>query len=200
MTSPNATSRERILANALSLFAARGADAVSVRDIAAAAGVSPALILHHFGSRERLRQEVDESVIATFDYLLDAEATTASVTTASVVELMTAGLPPGSPLPAYVRQLVLTNSPAGSKLFKRWYELTVNVTAQMDAAGQTNPTDDPAMRAAFLLANDLALLLLQRHIEDATGVDPLSTAGLQRWATIALGAYTDGVFVPPHPE
>lgn len=193
----DASARERILANALALFADRGPDAVSVRDIAAASEVSPALILHHFGSRDGLQQEVDDSVLTTFDYLLQSTEEANPLSTASVVELITAGLPQGSPIPAYLRRLLLSNTPAGRRLFQRWYELTLTVMARMDAAGQSRHSDDPAMRAAFLLANDLTILLLQDHIRDVAGVDPLSSDGLQRWAATALDAYTAGVFVTP---
>jgi tetracycline repressor-like protein len=41
-----------ILHGASRLFAAHSPDAVTVRPIATAAGVSPALVVHHFGSKE----------------------------------------------------------------------------------------------------------------------------------------------------
>lgn len=44
----------RILEEAERLFAARGYDAVSIQDIADAAGVSKANVFHHFGSKEKL--------------------------------------------------------------------------------------------------------------------------------------------------
>lgn len=44
----------RILEVAERLFAARGYDAVSIQDIADAAGVSKANVFHHFGSKEKL--------------------------------------------------------------------------------------------------------------------------------------------------
>jgi AcrR family transcriptional regulator len=55
----------------LRLFAQRGADAVSVRDIAAAAGVSPALVLHHWGSKQGLTAGIDEYVGVVVDQLLE---------------------------------------------------------------------------------------------------------------------------------
>jgi AcrR family transcriptional regulator len=49
-----ADTRESIRAAAAPLFAERGYGAVSVREIAAAAGYDPALVIRHFGSKEAL--------------------------------------------------------------------------------------------------------------------------------------------------
>lgn len=56
----NQDTREAILAAARSAFAERGFDAASIRQIATAAGVDPALVHHYFGSKEELfRATVD---------------------------------------------------------------------------------------------------------------------------------------------
>jgi AcrR family transcriptional regulator len=55
--------RERILKEALGLFASKGYDATSVREICAAAGVTKPTLYHFFGSKEGLyRALVDESL------------------------------------------------------------------------------------------------------------------------------------------
>lgn len=46
--------RRRVLGAARKLFSARGEDGASVREIAAAAKVTGATVLHHFGSKEKL--------------------------------------------------------------------------------------------------------------------------------------------------
>src|SRR5215813_4115516 len=53
------TARARIRDAALTLFAERGIEASTIRDIAAAAGVSSGLVRHHFGSKEALRDACD---------------------------------------------------------------------------------------------------------------------------------------------
>src|SRR5215467_4596367 len=53
------TGRARIRDAAIRLFAERGIDGTTVRDIAALAGVSPGLLRHHFGSKEALREACD---------------------------------------------------------------------------------------------------------------------------------------------
>ena len=50
----NSDTRERILASARELFAANGIDKTSIRAVAAAAGVDPALVHHYFGTKQRL--------------------------------------------------------------------------------------------------------------------------------------------------
>jgi AcrR family transcriptional regulator len=50
----NQDTREAILAAAREAFADRGFDAASIRSIAAAAGVDPALVHHYFGTKDQL--------------------------------------------------------------------------------------------------------------------------------------------------
>jgi len=50
----NSGSRERILAAARASFAESGFDATTIRGIAEAAGVDPALVRHYFGSKQHL--------------------------------------------------------------------------------------------------------------------------------------------------
>ena len=53
--------RSRILSGALDLFADRGMTGVTTRDVAAAAGVSLAMVHHYFGSKEGLYRACLES-------------------------------------------------------------------------------------------------------------------------------------------
>ena len=64
------TSQARIRDAALVRFGADGFAGTSVRSIAADAGVSPALVLHHFGSKEGLRTACDEHVVGFFEDIL----------------------------------------------------------------------------------------------------------------------------------
>ena len=201
------TARAQIRNSALRLFAERGHDAVTVREIATAAGVSPGLVIHHFGSKDGLRAAVDAYAGESFDavfaelgsqdlaaMLADGEATT------SIAEAFTRAFPHGSPLPAYLRRLLLTNDPAGAALFGRWYAATRRLLDAMVEAGAAAPSDDPAVRAAFLLVNDLALILLRNQIAAAIGDDPLTPTGLDRWAREATTVYLKGAFVGPPKE
>lgn len=59
--------RQRILEEALTQFAARGFDAVGIRDVAAAAGVNHGLIKYHFGDKDRLWREAVELLFRRAD-------------------------------------------------------------------------------------------------------------------------------------
>lgn len=202
------TARARIRDEALRLFAERGPDAVTVRDIAAAAGVSPPLVIRHFGSRDGLRAAVDDHVARLFETLL-AEALESSAApldpaaAPSLADLVARGLPAGSPVPRYLGRLLVGGGPVGTALFRRLYAVSGEALAGMARAGLVTGGADPDVRAAFLLVNDLALLVLRDHLTDVLGVDPLSVAGLRRWSGEVLAIYRDGLggnaVTPPPP-
>jgi AcrR family transcriptional regulator len=177
-----------------------------VREIAAAASVSPALVLHHFGSKEGLRAAVDEHAEAAFDAILDGLAgqdlgeLISQGGSGSIAEAFARGFPPGSPLPDYLRRLLLAEDPAGSALFARWYAATTALLDAMVAAGAARRGGDQAVRAACFLVNDLALILLRRQIAAAIGIDPLSPEGITRWAAEVTTIYAEGAFDAPAPE
>jgi AcrR family transcriptional regulator len=201
------TARASIRNAALRLFAERGADAVTVREIAKQAGVSPGLVVHHFGSKDGLRAEVDAYAGRAFDAILEALPTdelvdmlTGGAVTGSLAEAFARGFPAGSPLPAYLRRLFLTNDPAAAALFGRWLAVTRQVLDGMVELGAARPSGDPEVRAAFLLVNDLALILLRNPIALAIGVDPLTPEGIDRWAREATVVYAEGAFRSPEKE
>jgi len=188
---------------ALRLFADHGPAAVSVRQIAAAAGVSPALVLHHYGSKAGLREAVDQYAAAQFDALMGDTDEIGEMLTegsnGSIAELFAQALPEDSPLPAYLRRLILDGDPAGRMLFRRWHEVSRDLLARLDAAGYASPTEDPEVRAAFMLSADLALLLLREPLSDVLGVDPLSREGLPRWTAEVTRIYRDGALQQRRP-
>lgn len=193
------TARAIIRDEALRLFAERGPDGVSVRQIAAAAGVSAALVVHHFGSKEGLRDVVDHHVLNTFDEMLNVMTGEQGpdlydpAATGSLVDAVLRHLPEDSPMPAYLRRMLLTDSEAGKELFAKLFAAGQGMLAALSEAGMATPGADPAVRAAFLMANDLAVLLLRDRLTEVLGVDPLSQEGMARWAAEVLAVYATGL-------
>jgi AcrR family transcriptional regulator len=201
VSDPDLTARANIRDCALALLADRGVEVVTIRDIAACAEVSPALVLHHYGSKQGLVDAVNEHVAGLFDAMLNQEPEdwTALIDqgpagSAGFAEMLLSNLSPGTRVPAYLRRLFLSGDPVGMDLFRRWYQMTLEVTRQGIAAGIMQPVDDVESRAAFLLCNDLSMILFRLHLVDAAGIDPLTHEGLDRYADTAMRAYTEGVF------
>jgi TetR/AcrR family transcriptional regulator, regulator of cefoperazone and chloramphenicol sensitivity len=191
------TAKAVIRDEALRLFAEHGPDRVSVRQVASAAGVSPGLVIHHYGSRQGLREAVDAHVRGIFDALFDGAEEVDWGGTASVSELFTTALPPDSPIPGYLRRLLTGPDPAGQDLFATWFTATRGMVDRLTASGALRRTDDPDLLAAFLLSNDLAVLLLRDQLTAVLGEDPLGSPGLARWTDTVLAAYQSGVFTTP---
>lgn len=188
---------------ALRLYAERGPDAVSVREVAAAAGVSPGLVVHHFGTKDALRAAVDDHVTALLEALLAglgdlAQEGSEPDLAAGTAGLLLAHLGPDSPVPAYLRRLLVAGE--GAPVFARWYRATLEATERLRADGLLTDTRDPEARAAFLLVNDLAVFLLRDRLHDVLGFDPLGPDGAQRWAATVVEAYRGGVLAADDDE
>ena len=129
------TARARIRDTALELFAEHGEGMVTMRQIAEQAGVSPALVVHHFGSKDGLRDAVVEHVRAWLDELIDRSAQP-DVTTdlaagnwGSIAELIAPEALDGTlaAMPRYLRRLLLAGDPVGTDLIRSWHARTVEV-------------------------------------------------------------------------
>ncbi|MEP6844331.1 MAG: TetR family transcriptional regulator [Pseudolysinimonas sp.] len=201
MSSPieDRNSRAIIRDEALRLFADRGPDATTVREVAAAAGVSAALVIRHYGSKDGLQAAVDDYVVATLERVLGELADPASgspfdpAAAPGLIEAVLGRLPAGSALPRYLGRMLLDGGPAASSVFRRLHEVARSVLDALVAQGLASPGADPNVRAAVLLTNDLAVFMLRERITEVIGADPLSPAGMRRWAGELTQIYGEGL-------
>lgn len=183
---------------AMRLFAERGVGAVSVRDIAAAAGVSASLVIHHYKSKDGLQAAVDARATEWVSELLgEFTGSPEAVSSASIGAALSEAVGAEPALVGYLRRLLVDGGATAEPLFRALFEVTVTGLAGMEAAGIARSTTDPPARAAFLLVNDLALILLRDQVGAVLGVDPLGRAGMARWSAAVLEVYTRGVFDVP---
>ncbi len=190
------TAAATIRDTAMRLFAERGAADVTVREIAAAAGVSPSLVIHHYGSKDALRAAVDRRVIGLVDALVTelTDSSGGGAPTASLAAALADHLERDPLLPAYVRRLLIDGGEHAQQLFRSLYDALLSGFASLEAAGIVRPTTDAPVRAAFLLVNDLAVVLMREHVRWVLGIDPLTRSGGERWTTQVLDVYTHGIF------
>ena len=185
---------------AMELFANRGYAGVTVRQIAAAAGVSPALVIHHYGSKDKLRAVLEERVAAFLESMLaDLARIAEEGGSATLAGLFSDRLEREPALAGYIGRLLCDGGPAGVALFERLYQATRTGVQALEHAGVVRASRDQPVRDAFLLSNDLATVLLRPHISQVAGIDPLSRDGLVRWSAEVLDVYANGVFVTAPP-
>jgi TetR/AcrR family transcriptional regulator, regulator of cefoperazone and chloramphenicol sensitivity len=67
----------------------------------------------------------------------------------------------------------------------------------MSEAGLAARGAGPAVRAAILMSDDLAVLLLREPLAGVVGEDPLSAAGMARWGREILAIYAAGLMAVP---
>ena len=186
---------------AMRLFAERGPAAVTIREIAAAAGVSAGLVMHHYGSKDGLKDAVDRRAVAFFEEMLGELARTGEEGgSASLAELFAARLEREPVMMDYIRRLLLDGGEAADALFAKLFDASVAGMRSLTESGVVRPAQDERIRTAFLLANDLSLVLLRRQITQVTGTDPLTRDGLIPWTAAVMDVYTGGIFAAPAQE
>jgi AcrR family transcriptional regulator len=168
-----------------------------VRAIAERAGVSPALVIHHFGSKERLRAACD-AFVAGFVRERKVEAMKAGP-----------GLDPLAllrddddrlPLLAYLARALQDGSPAVAALVDEMVADAEAVLAAGVASGMVRPLDHPRGVAAVLTLWSLGALVLHEHARRVLGTDltgPMSSAALSAGYTVpAMEILTHGLVAP----
>ncbi|TQM79340.1 TetR family transcriptional regulator [Saccharothrix saharensis] len=181
------TARARIRDAALARFGLDGVAGSSMRTIAADAGVSPALVVHHFGSKEGLRQACDEYVLSAMDRGddLDGEA---------LAEVLAAA----TPVRRYLGRALLDGTDTANALFARIVERTERWLAEGEAAGRVRPTTDARARAVVYVSWQLAPLVLNEQVGRVLAGDPAEMAVATRGARAGLEMLTGGLFTDDH--
>ncbi len=188
---PEAAARERILRVAIDLVGREGAPATTVRRVAAAAEVSPALVMHHFGSKAGLLAACDDEVMATIRRAI--EGLGSDDLEVSFAELLAAES--ASPAVGYVGRAMHEGGEAGRRWFDWMIELTRQGMADLADAGLARPADDPEMQAVLLLAMDIGVVLMRHHVERYLGAAITDDHITARWATAELDLLTHGVLL-----
>lgn len=179
------TTKARIRDAAILRFAQDGLEA-SVRSIAADAGVSAGLVMHHFGSRAGLRQSCDDHVQAVIRDSKSELMVPAGASSALLVQL--AQLEGYAPLVGYVLRCLQAGGDFTTGLIEGMVADAVEYLEEGVEAGTLSPSRDEAARARLLIDFALGSLLLNLP----AGREPLDLDELPAW----LADYTDRIVLP----
>lgn len=145
------TGRARLRRCALELFAERGFEATSTRAVAAAAGLSPALVTRHFGSKQGLRAAVDEEVLGRIGEALagSGPGSRSGDLMASLGDVSAQLFGADPVLRGYLRQVLLEDSEASADLFARLLRGARGELERLAAAGASEraPARRPGRRS-----------------------------------------------------
>jgi AcrR family transcriptional regulator len=185
------TARARIRDAAVRLIAADGFG-VPVRTIAAEAGVSPALVIHHFGSKEALRAECDEHVLEVI-----REAKTDAFAGAGPRDLLAelAAVEEYAPVVGYLVQALMVGGALAEAFLDHLVADAEKYVQAAVEAGTLRPSRDPAARARFLVYLGVGALLvyLRRHPPGPAGLSVAVRSYVDFMALPALELYTEGL-------
>jgi AcrR family transcriptional regulator len=187
------TARARIREAAMEQFAERGFDATTIRGIAAAAGVSPGLLRHHYGSKAELRDAVDAHVLAEIrrvsDEVLDDVERGSLFRAAMTREAL-------RPYRTYLTRALLDGSPFIGPLFEEMVEYSQRSVEQADERRTDPPMADSRTRGAVLTAMSLGIPLLRQHLSRVLGADIFSEEGERLLALASLDLFAHPLITP----
>lgn len=189
--SDDLSTRARIRDAAIACFSRNGFAATTLRQIAADADVSAALIVHHFGGKEGLRDACDEFVVASFLDENDA------ITGTAAADMMRAALDAPEAhivLLDYLTRMLIDTSAASDRLFDAFFAGTRSMLERQVAEGVMHPLSDLDVTAVYMTLYGLGPVLLQRHLARALGEERLTTHLLERSTIPVLELFTHGLY------
>lgn len=161
------TSKARIRNAALRLFGLLGEEGTSLRRIAAEADVTVGLVVHHFGTKEGLRDEVDAFVVAQFaDSVASAPPSSSTRDLAKSRDRAVAIMLESQPeVVAYVRRAALGLTGADSAVMTRLTQLALDDVRQRRAEGLIAAGISDEHAVIRMLTQQLGRLLLQPMVD-----------------------------------
>lgn len=188
------TAVARIRDAAIAQFGEHGFS-VGLRAIAQAAGVSAALVIHHFGSKEGLRQACDAYVIESIRV-----AKTESMHNASPAAWLAqlADIDSFAPMTAYLMRALREGGPLAKSLLQNMIDNAESYLDEGVRSGTLKPSRDPRARARYLAITGGGGLLMYIQMHDTP--NDLSKV-LQDYADDmmlpSLELYTEGLLTDP---
>ncbi len=172
------------------LFGRHGFRATTIRDIATEAGVSAALVVHHFGSKDGLREVINDHLA---DHIRADKFAAMTGNLTQDEKEMRAYAQEWAPAMAYLSRALTENADVGRHLYDRLFADAIDYLRAGEESGLIQPTGSPEARAAALLNAGLGQTLLQHHLQRVLGAAD-EVEALMQITQPMLDLYTDGLF------
>jgi TetR/AcrR family transcriptional regulator, regulator of cefoperazone and chloramphenicol sensitivity len=180
------TAVARIRNAALEGFVRDGVEATSIRDVAAAAGVSPGLVQHHFKTKADLEQAVNEYVlrVAAEAYAAFEEETTGAETDdllCAIGDFITAFVRDHHTALVYVIKSAANGEKAGLGIFNAFISIVSGQVDQLAELGTLRPDIDRLWLTLHVVIFNLGTVLLEPAITPHLAGSLWDPAQLERW-------------------
>ena len=189
-SSDDLTATARIRDAAIAQFGEHGFS-IGVRAIAAAAGVSAGLVIHHFGSKEGLRKACDDHIA---EEIRSAKSETIQSSDPATWLAQMAEIEDYAPMMGYLVRSMQSGSDLAKTFWQRMLDNTEEYLEQGVRAGTIKPSRDPRARARYLgiSGGGAFLLYLQLH-ENPTDLRAVLRDYAADAVLPALEIYTNGL-------
>lgn len=185
------TARARIRDAAIAHFAEGGFRKANLRAIAATAGVSSGLVVHHFGSKEKLREACDEHVLEILvrrareadsddrqdlfrEYLADPQGYRRHL--------------------SYMARAIQDDTPAAGRFVDTLVDASEAILRAGIDDGTMRPSSDPRALAVLTVLTSIATLTMAPPFARALGHAEFGPDVLRRLALPSLELYTYGLY------
>lgn len=164
---------------------------VGLRSIAEAAGVSAALVIHHFGSKERLRKACDD-YIAEEIYGAKSESLQSADPATWLAQM--AEIESFAPLVAYLVRSLQSGGDLARTFLQRLIDDAEQYMEEGVRSGVIKPSRDPRARAKYLgLSSGGGLLMYLQMHENPTDLRAVLRDYGEEMVLPALEVYTQGL-------
>ncbi|MDN5795757.1 MAG: TetR/AcrR family transcriptional regulator [Intrasporangium sp.] len=162
------TAKARIRNAALDLFAEHGVDATPLRAVATAAGVTVGLIVHHYGTKETLREAVELAIVERFADTIRSvpiDGAAGGDVVAGRDHAVADMLAASPAVVDYLRRAILDRSGERGDLVSRLSELSAQQVNELRDAGLVSARHTVGEQVVTIMVRQLGRLFLQPLVD-----------------------------------
>ena len=194
------TGYARIRNAALEGFARNGVAATSIREVAQAAGVSAGLVQHHFGTKEALREAVNDYVVSiALDAFADlgTDAAGEEDVLEDIADRITSMVRDHYLALLYVARSAASDDESALGIFSAFVAIADKQFAALKKAGLLQPDVDMRWASLHVVIINLATVLMEPALNSHLDEPLLDPRQLERWNTASTALIRHGLFALP---